>query len=336
MGNIICYDNPMKNTVKILSIDGGGIYGMSSALVLAEIEKRTKKPLSKLFDLIAGTSTGGIISLGVTLPNKDNLPKYKASDLADLYVNYGGEIFHNSLFRKIITAGGILQEKYSDAAFNRVLGEYFGDTLLSKSITPLLITAYDMERRQTHLFKSVKALFSQERDFYMRDVARSTSSAPAFFEPAHIKSISSEEFTLIDGGVFANNPTLCAYVEARTLFPDSNITLISVGAEWPRDPYPYEKAKNWGILGFGGPLIDIFFDGQGDVTRYQLDNLFPVNSVTKNKYYCLSPKILIERGKAGLDDVSPENIQRIKTSSAQYIHENETLISEVCKALHSN
>ena len=85
----------------ILSIDGGGIKGIIPALILAEIEQRSKKPISELFDLIAGTSTGGIITLGLTKPNLDGKPEYQAADLVKLYENDGPKIFYQSLFRKI-------------------------------------------------------------------------------------------------------------------------------------------------------------------------------------------------------------------------------------------
>lgn len=83
----------MSKTIKILSIDGGGIRGIIPALILAEIEQRTGKPICQMFDLIAGTSTGGILALGLTRPDDTGQPAYRAEDLVRLYKTEGPVIF---------------------------------------------------------------------------------------------------------------------------------------------------------------------------------------------------------------------------------------------------
>src|SRR2546421_11063200 len=98
--------------IKILSIDGGGIRGIIPATVLAEIEKRTKKPIAKLFDLIAGTSTGGIIALALTKPNYEGKPEYQAQDVVDLYELKGQNIFHQSMWHRLNTFNNLIEEKY--------------------------------------------------------------------------------------------------------------------------------------------------------------------------------------------------------------------------------
>src|SRR5918995_672220 len=91
----------MPNTFKVLSIDGGGIRGIIPAMVLARLEKQTGRPIAEMFDLIAGTSTGGILALGLTLPSDDGKPRYAAKDLLELYEKDGSRIFPRSVLRRI-------------------------------------------------------------------------------------------------------------------------------------------------------------------------------------------------------------------------------------------
>src|SRR3954464_5298965 len=96
------------SAMKVLSIDGGGIRGLIPALVLAEIERRTGRATAELFDLIAGTSTGGILACGLTCPGEGGRPRHSAEELAELYRTEGPRIFDRSLIRRITTAEGLL------------------------------------------------------------------------------------------------------------------------------------------------------------------------------------------------------------------------------------
>src|ERR1043166_2187172 len=136
----------MADVKKVLSIDGGGIRGVIPATVLAEVEARTNTPIAHLFDLIAGTSTGGIIALGLSRPAKDGGtdPKYAASALAELYEKEGGRIFARTLWHQVLAVDNLLGQKYEADGVESVLKEYLGDTPLSKAITETLVTSYEL------------------------------------------------------------------------------------------------------------------------------------------------------------------------------------------------
>jgi uncharacterized protein len=112
---------------KILSIDGGGIRGLIPALVLAEIESRTGKAVAECFDLIAGTSTGGILAMGLARDDGNGKPRFSAGDLADIYQTRGKEIFSRSLWKGAASLGGLADETYSHKGLEKVLEAYFGD-----------------------------------------------------------------------------------------------------------------------------------------------------------------------------------------------------------------
>ena len=205
----------------ILSIDGGGIRGIIPAMILAEIERRTGRRIAELFDLIAGTSTGGIIALGLTVPHRRQrlTPLYEASQLVSFYEEEGKEIFH-SFWQDVVSLHGLMEERYSSEPIERVLRKYLGEhTRLSQALTDVLITSYEIETCRPFFFTRRTARSKSEKHFDPRmwEVARATTAAPAYFAPFQIKRSSRSHLaplTFVDAGIFLNNPTLCAYTEA--------------------------------------------------------------------------------------------------------------------------
>src|SRR5579864_6405026 len=213
--------------VRILAIDAGGIRGIIPAIVLAYIERATGRSIAKLFDLVAGTSTGGILALGLTIPKTAGAPLYSAQGFVEMYEHEGRRIFSRSLWRRIIACDNLTEERYSAAGIEAVLADYFGDSRLADAVTDVLVTSYEIERSFPFFFKSSNARERRDYDFPARLVARATSAAPTYFEPTKLSAGATDDYyTLIDGGVFANNPAACALVEARTTHPGAGDFLV--------------------------------------------------------------------------------------------------------------
>src|SRR5215218_6005913 len=157
--------------MRVLSIDGGGIRGVIPALVLTEIEKRSGRRIFELFDLIAGTSTGGILACALCAP--EALP---AEQLVALYEEEGPKIFDRSVWQRIRSAEGLLDEKYDAGPLDRALGRFLSDKRLSETKPDLLVPAYDMGDPGPYFFKSRKAREENE-DFPLSQVARATAAA---------------------------------------------------------------------------------------------------------------------------------------------------------------
>lgn len=309
---------------RILSIDGGGIRGIIPGQILVILEEKLKAKsgnpdarIADYFDLIAGTSTGGILTCAYLIPGQDNSgqevrPKFNASQVVDLYLKRGGDIFSVSLGHKIRTAGGIFDEMYPATQLEKAVDEYFGETMLSELIKPCLITSYDIKHRSGHFFTQHDARQKKGWDFKVKEVARATSAAPTYFECSNIKSASEVSYPLIDGGVFVNNPALCAFAEVVNEFKTSpdKMVILSLGTGFTKKEYDYDKAKDWGMIQWVKPLIDIMMSGVAEVVDYQLKQIFESGGI-QNQYLRINTKLPIDVSP-DMDDASPENLQALK------------------------
>ncbi len=317
---------------KILSIDGGGIRGIIPSIILAQIEEQTQKPIAELFDLIAGTSTGGILALGLTKPGHDHKPQYKASDMINLYEFEGPKIFSQSIWRKINNLGSVLEEKYPTQNVESVLKRYFKNSYLNEAITPVLVTGYEIERRSAYFFKSDRAKTNIKRNFLMRDVARATSAAPTYFEPEKIPTEDFKEyFALIDGGVYAGNPAMCAYVEALKMFPkEKDFLILSLGTGELTRPIYYLDSKNWGIAKWARPILDVVLSGISDTVDYQLKLLLPPQEEEK-RYYRF--QVRLDDASDDMDNATPQNLRVLKLYAESLVKEQSDTINILCEQL---
>ncbi len=319
--------------IKILSIDGGGIRGIIPAMLLAEIEKRTGRPIACLFDLIAGTSTGGILALGLSIPKAPPAPLYAASQLLTMYERDGHRIFSRGLSHKAAACGNLRRAKYSATGIEQVLLEYFGNSRLSDAATDVLITSYEIERSFPFFFRSAIARERSDYDFPARAVARATSAAPTYFEPMKLPTGTfTDHYTLIDGGVFANNPAACALVEARTTQPDAtDFLIVSLGTGELTCCLPYEQAKNWGVVRWAMPTLDVVFDGVSRTVDYQLRQLLPGTSAHCKRYYRF--QTTLDSHNHRLDNTSPENITGLKALACNLVERESANLDQLCEKL---
>jgi uncharacterized protein len=144
-----------RRFITIPSLDGGGIRGLIPARIVEALERRTGVPACRMFDMIAGTSTGGIIALGLTRPSASGAkPMYSATELVDLYRTQGAKIFHRSLGHLLWSVGGLAGPKYSSDGIESVLQHYFGTTRVREALTSVLVTSYDTAAASPYFFKN--------------------------------------------------------------------------------------------------------------------------------------------------------------------------------------
>jgi predicted acylesterase/phospholipase RssA len=202
---------------RILALDGGGYKGMFSAAILDRLAADLQIDLLSHFDLLAGTSTGAIIALGLAAG-------LTPAQVLSFYIDHGPSIFPGRRARALRRA---FRSKYSPAPLAGALQEALGDRKLAESRIPLLIPAYDLCNDEVHLFRTPhdERLVRDGRE-RMVDVALASAAAPTFFPAHRLRGM-----RLIDGGVWANNPSMVAIVEALTSFgrPLQEIVLIGIG-----------------------------------------------------------------------------------------------------------
>jgi len=327
--------------VRILSIDGGGIRGILPGQLLAKLEALTGQAIHELFDLIAGTSTGGILTCVLLAPADPADPtagaKYTAQQAADLYLGRGDAIFEPSLARKIISLGGIADEKLDGEKLEEVLKDYLDDLWLRDLLKPCLITAYDIGHRQPHFFNRYRAQ-NASHDFLVRDVARATSAAPTYFETVRIRSRSNVLYPLIDGGVFANNPAMCAYAEARSMSFDGGVenptardmVMLSIGTGTKKKAYSYNDAKDWGLAGWVRPLVDILMSGNSDTVHHQLKQIYDAIEL-KPHYLRIDPDL--GDASTDMDDATSDNLIALKEAGIACSEANANDLSELAALL---
>ena len=325
---------------RVLSLDGGGIRGVIPARILTEIELRAKKPVHKLFDLIVGTSTGGILAIGLSAPPTQSQPDhYSAESLLDLYVQRGAEIFERSFW----SLGGLRDERYDEEPMERILKKMLGNRQLRNTSPDIIVTSYDIENRRPYLFKSTKARQRGEgRNHLLRHVARATSAAPTYFEPLLLDRTKwsgerNNRRALIDGGVFANNPSMIALSEALSSGADQNkIVLCAIGTGINDRSILFDQAKDWGMLEWITPVLSVMMDGMSDSANYHVAKLLPgnnVGSLDQQRYFRFD--ICLKNASDDLDDTSRTNINGLLHEADRIIDRQDAELDELIKKLGS-
>jgi Patatin len=202
-------DKSLLKTFKILSIDGGGIKGLYSASILKRFEEKFNCLTSDHFDMICGTSTGGLIAMAVSL-------KIPAKDICDFYINNGPKIFPTrnklmSFFRQTLFKG-----KFNDNGLKESLENIFGDKKIGDSNNLLCIPSYSITEHKPYVFKYDHTNLERDNNSTMVEIGLATSAAPTYFPLANLPSYNNTQF--IDGGVWANNPALVGILEALNYF----------------------------------------------------------------------------------------------------------------------
>lgn len=205
-----------SNPFRILSLSGGGTRGIFQAVFLKELEKELRTPLWQHFDLIAGTSTGAIIALAVALD-------IEISKIVELYRNKSEYIFKPKLFY-----GFRKGPRYKQKVLRRYLGDVFGDKKLSDTKTKVLVTATCLDQFSHRVFSSFPTSAPADNNLSAVDVVLSSSAAPTYFAPM---KPSSQERSYVDGGLWANSPSLVAVLLANRYLDIhiESMRLLSIG-----------------------------------------------------------------------------------------------------------
>ena len=269
-------------------MDGGGVRTLASITFLKLLEKKLGVKIHEKFDFFIGTSAGAISCLALASKN------FSAIDLEKIWApNNLKKTMQSSSWELRL---GLLQSnpKYTNVGKREVLKKYFGKTILGESNKPVAVLSYDIQKRSPVLFRSYD---KEDKDISSVDVGDATSAAPIYYPTAKVGNR-----YLIDGAIVANHPVLHGYVEAKKLFPDSEIRVLSVGTGLSKRSLNGEASMKWGIVGW--LMHDLF----GLMVESSLDHELAGEII--GEHY-LRVNSAINSVNRRLDDRSSSNIQRV-------------------------
>ncbi len=311
--------------VRILAIDGGGVRGLVPAIILADLERRTHRPISTQFDLIVGTSTGSILALGLTRPSDGDarLPALTADDLVELYRDQAARIFPYS-FGPLRYLRRIFRPKFDPGNVEALYARYFEDVRLQEALTNVAIPAYDIESNQRIWFQSWS---SAQGSLLMRDIVRGATAAPTYFPPARIAyrrhGDAIDYVSLVDGALFANNPSQNALEFGKTIRSEDNpaILLLSIGTGRSVRKHSFNEAWSWGVLGWMDPLLEIAFSDPA------IDGIVSRALEGHGDYY----RLQVELGTqpVELDDSSPNALARLEKSTREFLAAHQQDLDQI-------
>ncbi len=317
--------------VRILTVDGGGIRGIIPAVVLTALQERLPRPLAEYFDVIAGTSTGGLIAAGLCVPGDDGAPRYSAEDVLGFYTEDCRQIFRRDTLWEIESLDGMRRPKYPPAGIEGFLADRFGSLELKDALRLLVLVTYDLARRRPMVFSSARAAEDPAVNFLVRDACRATAAAPTYFPPAFVQSIGGAAREFVDGGVCSNDPTLPAFVEADLQFPGRPVFVVSLGTGRMTDPIAGTEARDWGATQWALHVLDVLADGQSGMSEACLHHLMKTRERAGSSYTRLQPDVPAGLGR--MDDTSDENLDGLQAAARRYCVEQGAQLDALAASL---
>ncbi|CAJ1948033.1 unnamed protein product [Sphenostylis stenocarpa] len=308
------------NVITILSIDGGGIKGIIPATVLNYLDKalKAKDPdadLAHYFDVIGGTSTGGLITAMLAAPSTEdpNHAAFTPAQIVDFYINEGPSIFNTSNPGK--------GPQFDGKFLHNITREKLKDTRLSQTLTNVVIPTFDLKRQKPVIFSSYKLESAPYLNALLSDICISTSAAPTILPPYYFVN-NGVEFNMIDGAAAAGNPTQATVSEVlqHNKYPKILVLSLGTGTTAIEEIYDAQTAAHWNQLNWLGVISDLLARGSTAMIEFYLASLFsgfqPENTYLRIEEYNLDPAF------SNLVDVTPENLKGLNDTGINLLQEN--------------
>lgn len=302
------FDHNPKPAFKILAIDGGGIRGLYSAKMLEVFEERFDTSVAKHFDLICGTSTGGLIALALATG-------HSAAGVNTFYRNYGPQIFPPMPGWIGYLRQGFGEGKYSNDVLRGVLEKLFGSKCVGDSECLLCIPSYSLTAARPYIFRfdHPEGGLGRDNGRLCVEVALATSAAPTYFPVVEV-----DNHQLVDGGICANNPALVGLMEALRHFvgadkPFGTVEILSVETVGVPVGKRHKKRLARGALHWRGELVSCFMEGQARTTDFVLRELSALAYVPLSYTRLISEPVSPEQAKLlALDNARPASLRLLE------------------------
>jgi patatin-like phospholipase/acyl hydrolase len=327
----------------ILAIDGGGIRGIVPIRILQKIEELSGKKVHELFDMMAGTSTGGLIVSCLTLKETpgSTRPKYTLEDLANIYTTDGSTIFPiaSGLSKWIRSLDTLFRPEFSPNGLEKVLRKYVQQQRIKDAYRPIIVPTYDLHSNQPVFFKSAEANYNEEANALIHDICRATSAAPTFL-PAYSFKYKGQPLTGIDGGVYVNNPTMAALAEIRRYghagyykksdgSPVSmkDVSVLSLGTGSYTGEITQQQAVSWGQLQWIQHITDIMMKGVSQTTDYEAREV--MYKAGEDRPYLRLTINIKDEAYSDMADARPQTLHYLQEEVKHQITENPEVISVI-------
>ncbi|KAM7510349.1 hypothetical protein LguiB_009224 [Lonicera macranthoides] len=330
--------------VTVLSTDGGGIRGIIPGTILAFLESKLQQldgadtRIADYFDVVAGTSTGGLVTVMLTAPNKDNRPIYAAKDINNFYLEHAPKIFPRKSRNKFIHSvrnlfGAIKGPKYDGVYLRSLVKELLGDLSIKQTLADVIIPAFDIKRLQPVIFSTDNAKVDVLKDALLSDICLGTSAAPTYL-PGHYFETkdangNARSFDLIDGWVAANNPTQMALTHITKEVLTGNVQFVQIepmdctrmlvlslgtGIAKHEGKYNAVMASKWGLICWvynngSTPIIDVFSEASADMVDIHVSTLF--QSLRSQKNYLRIQEDGLTGDTSSVDVATTENLNAL-------------------------
>ncbi|MEX6688075.1 patatin-like phospholipase family protein [Danxiaibacter flavus] len=288
----------------ILSIDGGGLRGVVPLTMLKAIEAKTGKRIHELFNFVAGTSTGGLITAAMSIKNPVDPanPLYTLDDIMDVYVHRGHEIFpeRTRLGKLFHDAEDLFKPKFSDSGINAVFTDVLKNYRMLDCLNDIMVCSYDLNNNLPLFFKSRAARKNPEQNALLFDVCRATSAGPSYlpsYEFVYPNDTEDPKRNCIDGGVFVNNPSMAALVEFSKYhhdympsFPDGleidykNVFVLSLGTGSYTGKVSDSDTQNKGEIYWAQQISEIMMRGVNRATDYEMEEIMEEGNYLRLKF----------------------------------------------------
>ncbi|XP_038714630.1 patatin-like protein 2 [Tripterygium wilfordii] len=330
--------------ITVLSIDGGGIRGIIPGVILGFLESELQKldgedaRLADYFDVISGTSTGGLVTAMLTAPNDKSRPLFAAKDIKEFYLDHCPKIFPQDGV-PFGSAGKLVKSltgpKYDGKYLHKLVKEKLGDIKLHQALTNIVIPTFDVKRLQPTIFTSyeVKNNSNPLKDAPLADICIATSAAPTYLPAYRFDTKDStgkiRAFHLIDGGVAANNPTLIAISEVTKEITKGNSDLshikaadygrflvisLGTGVAKSEEKYNAEEVAGWGVISWltahdSTPLIDVFSEASSDLVDSHMATVF--QAIHHKENYLRIQDDTLTGNVSSVDIATKENLEAL-------------------------
>lgn len=326
--NIVPVDHH-KKVVHILAMDGGGFRGIIEARILEYIARELEgDDLAMHFDIIAGTSIGGVLAAYLAAPNENGLQKHPTQGIVQTLIDSGKTTFQPSIKHWFSTGFGLFGSLFK--ANQKNLKVSYGKAMMSECRTNVLFPTYDILNDEPYIFKSAYAKQSGEHhDYPLQKVIQGVTAIPVVFEPVEVVNRTGKRRVVADGGLTTNNPAMLAMLHAKELYPNATeFHVISLGSG--EKIFSQDKHQA-GVVHWAGTIGNAIVEGNGLATDNEMQEMFKSFQID-NKYakssYCRLQPTIHQKHENPLDS-SDKQVKALINYADKLIAENEQELKDL-------